>query len=68
MDVILIDSDLSDGLRIRLCRIARGLRQFELAAEAHTTPAIVSMAERNVPVPPKPLARIRAALGLGGGE
>ncbi len=56
----------SPGKRIRLARIAAGLRQADVAWMANVTQHAVSAAERGKYVPPAWMERILSVLGLEG--
>jgi len=63
MEIIVI-GDLTTGKRIRLARIARGLRQVDLAALAQVPLMAVSDAENDLPMKRWKLMRILQALDL----
>lgn len=53
------------GLQIKIARIERGIKQFELAQKISMHPSTLGQIERGERVPtPKQLAALRQALGL----
>jgi transcriptional regulator with XRE-family HTH domain len=64
VSVVVLDGEITLGCRARLVRIAKGLRQFDVAVGAGVGPGDVSLFERDVPVPPGVRRRILAALGI----
>lgn len=65
--VLLLAADTSDlGLLVRLARVARRLKQADLADLAGVMPQQVSSLERGVYLYPAARERILKALGLAG--
>jgi transcriptional regulator with XRE-family HTH domain len=65
IEILTVPQPLTRGQKARLIRIARGLRQFDLAYRADVTPSIVSAFERDVTVYPAARARLMEVYGLG---
>jgi len=63
-DEILITSGLSEGERIRLARLAKWLRQVDVASLAGVSLVEVTNAEKDRYVTPERKARILKLLGL----
>lgn len=63
VSVIVLDN-LTFGRRVRLARIAKGLRQIDVASVTGLTPADVCNIERDRPVHRWKMKRILAALDL----
>ena len=64
--IFTIPFQLTLGQKARLLRIARGMRQFELAALADTSPSMVSALERDRKVYASARIRLIQVLGLEG--
>lgn len=61
---ILVLTDISEGTKIRLIRLAKGLRQIDLASQAGVQPIDITRLEHDRYVLPTRRKRILAALGL----
>ena len=62
--VLVIDHPLTLGRKVRLLRIARNWRQFDLAFHSVVTTYAVSLIERDLEYPREALRRIGATLGV----
>ena len=62
--VLTIDRPLSLGEKIRLLRLSRNWRQFDLAFHSAVTTYAVSLIERDLEYPREALRRIAEALGV----
>ena len=62
--VLVFDDSLSFGRQVRLLRVGRGLRQFDLAIACRLTPQAISLIERDIPVPRSYMERVSAYLAL----
>ena len=61
---ILVLTEVSEGLKIRLIRLAKGLRQIDVASKANVQPIDITRLEKNRYVFPTRRKRILAVLGL----
>ena len=62
---VFVATGLTPGMEARLARVARGLTQWQVAAEAKVAPWAVSAYERaDRYVPPGWVRKIKAVLGL----
>ena len=61
-NVITIDYAISLGDKVRLLRLARNWRQFDLCFHAAVTPYALSLIERDLFYPSEPLRRIAETL------
>ena len=61
---ILVLTDVSEGLKIRLTRLAKGLRQIDVASQANVQPIDITRLEKGRYVLPTRRRRILAVLGL----
>lgn len=64
ISVLVIDQHLPLGARCRVLRVARNLRQYDVAFAAGVSPSDVSMLERGLPIPPAVKCRILTVLNL----
>lgn len=64
MNDVLILSGISGGQKIRLTRLARGLRQIDVASQANVQPIDITRLEKNRYVLPTRRKRILEVLGL----
>jgi len=64
MDDILMLTGISDGLKIKLTRIAQGLRQIDLASAAHVDTIDITRLEKGRYVMPTRRLRILRVLGM----
>jgi transcriptional regulator with XRE-family HTH domain len=62
---ILVLTDISEGMKIRLIRLAKGLRQIDVASQANVQPIDITRLEKGRYVLPTRRKRILAVLGLG---
>lgn len=62
--VLVIDHPLSIGHKVKLLRIARDWRQFDLAFNSAVTTYAVSLIERDLEYPAEALRRIAETLGV----
>lgn len=62
--VLVIDQPLTIGQKVKLLRIARNWRQFDLAFHAAVTTYGVSLIERDLEYPAEALRRIATTLGV----
>ena len=61
---ILVLTDISEGMKIRLTRLSKGLRQIDVASQANVQPIDVTRLEKDHYVLPTHRKRILAVLGL----
>lgn len=65
MNDIFILTDVSDGMKAKLTRIAKGLRQIDVAAAARVDTIDITRLEKGRYVLPTRRKRILAVLGMG---
>ncbi len=61
---IVVLTDVSEGMKFRLTRLAKGLRQIDVASQANVQPIDVTRLEKGRYVLPTRRKRILAVLGL----
>ena len=61
---ILVLTDVSEGLKFRLTRLAKGLRQIDVASQANVQPIDITRLEKGRYVLPTRRKRILAVLGV----
>ncbi len=61
---ILVLTNVSEGQKIRLTRLARGLRQIDVASQANVQPIDITRLEKGRYVLPVRRKRILAILGM----
>lgn len=61
---ILVLTDISEGMKIRLIRLSKGLRQIDVASQANVQPIDITRLEKGRYVLPTHQKRILAVLGL----
>ena len=61
---ILVLTDISKGMKIRLIRLAKGLRQIDVASQANVQPIDITRLEKGRYVLPTRRKRILAVLGM----
>lgn len=61
---ILVLTDISEGMKIRLIRLAKGLRQIDVASRANVQPIDITRLENGRYVLPTHRKRILAILGI----
>lgn len=64
MSDVFIVTDISDGMKAKLTRIARGLRQIDVAAAAHVDCIDITRLEKDRYVLPTRRKRILSVLGM----
>jgi len=62
--VLIIDHPLTLGQKVRLLRVARDWRQFDLCYHSAVTPYALSLIERDIDYPNEALQRIADTLGV----
>lgn len=65
---ILVLTTLSDGQKIRLTRLAKGLRQIDIASQANVQPIDVTRLEKDRYVLPTRRKRMLTILGMDDGS
>ena len=61
---VFILTDVSDGMKAKLTRLARGLRQIDVASQANVQPIDITRLEKGRYVLPVRRKRILTVLGL----
>jgi len=61
---ILVLTDISEGMKIRLIRLSKGLRQIDVASQANVQPIDITRLEKGRYVLPTHRKRILTVLGL----
>lgn len=65
---ILVLTDISEGMKIRLLRLSKGLRQIDVASQANVQPIEITRLEKGRYVLPTHRKRILAVLGMDDGN
>ena len=64
VSVLVFEQPLSTGRKVRILRVAHGMRQVDLASAARCTPADVSDLERDLHISKTARSRILKVLGI----